>query len=159
VQIAKALGAEVTGVSSPEKLDLVRSIGADHVVDYTSEDFTRDRYRYDVIVDNAGNHSLSSCRRALRPDGTLVLVGKSKWPLTRVMQALVLSRFVGQSLVPFIANVGKEDLLFLTGLAEAGKLTPVVGRTYPLSGVPDAIRYVEEGHARGKVVITVSSGP
>jgi NADPH:quinone reductase-like Zn-dependent oxidoreductase len=159
VQVAKAYGAEVTGVCSTTKIDLVRAIGADHVVDYTREDFADGRNRYDVILDIAGNRSLSHLRRALTPEGTLVLVGgegggKRLGGVDRQLRALVLSPFVRQRLRTWIATQPKEDLEELRELLEAGKLTPVVDRTFPLSEVPDAIRYLREGHARGKVVIT-----
>jgi len=160
VQIARSFGADVTGVCSTRNVDLVRSIGADRVIDYTQEDFTRSGQRYDLILDMIGNHSLSGCRRALRPEGTLVLVGgpdNGRWlgPLTGLLKAVVLSRFVSQKLLPFLAHSSKEDLITMQGLLEAGKVTPVIDRSYPLSEVPEAIRYLEEGHAQGKVVITL----
>jgi NADPH:quinone reductase-like Zn-dependent oxidoreductase len=159
VQLAKAFGAQVTGVCSTRNVDLVRSIGAHQVVDYTREDFTQGGQRYDLILDLVGNRSLSDLRRALTPKGTLILAGaeSGRWlePLPRLLSALVLSRFVGQRLVPFLAKVSKEDLVVLKELIEAGKVTPVIDRTYPLSEVPEGIRYLEAGHARGKVVITV----
>jgi NADPH:quinone reductase-like Zn-dependent oxidoreductase len=153
-------GAEVTGVCSTRNVDMVRSIGADHVVDYTQEDFTKSGQRYDLIFDSVGSHSLSDTRRALTAKGTLVLVGgpdNGRWlgPLTGVLKAVVLSRFVSQRLVPFLAHLSKDDLLVMQELLQAGKVTPVIDRSYPLSDVPEAIRYLEEGHARGKVVITV----
>jgi NADPH:quinone reductase-like Zn-dependent oxidoreductase len=158
VQMAKWFGAEVTGVCSTRNVDLVRSIGADHVLDYTQEDFTKSGQRYDLIFDSVGNHPLSDSRRALTAEGTLVLVGgqnKGRWlgPLTRVLKAAVLSRFVSQKLRPFLAQVSKDDLIAIRRLLEAGKVTPVIDRIYPLSDVPEAIRYLEAGHARGKVVI------
>jgi NADPH:quinone reductase and related Zn-dependent oxidoreductases len=158
VQIAKVLGAEVTGVCSTGNVDMVRSIGADHVIDYTQQDFTKSGQRYDLIFDSVGNHSLSDCRRALTTEGTLVLVGgpdKGRWlaPLTGVLTAVVLSRFVSQKLLPFLAHLSKDDLIVLRELLEAGKVAPVIDRSYPLSDVPEAIRYLEKGHARGKVVI------
>ncbi len=159
VQIAKAFGAEVTGVCSTTKVDMVRSIGADQVIDYTQEDFTKNGQRFDLILDLAGTHSLSACRRALTSAGTYVMVGgpSGRWirPMDRALRAVVLSRFVRQRVLPFLANVKKDDLMVLNGLIEAGKVTPVIDRTYPLSETPEAIRYLEEGHARGKVVITV----
>jgi NADPH:quinone reductase-like Zn-dependent oxidoreductase len=160
VQIAKSFGAEVTGVSSAAKTDLVRSLGADHVIDYTREDFTRSGQRYDVILDMGGNYSLSGLRRALGPRGTLVLVGGEgggRWlgGIDRWLRALVLTPFVGQRLRPLSSKEKHEDLLVLKELIEAGELTPVIDRTYPLSEVPDAIRYLNEGHARGKIVIAV----
>lgn len=159
VQIAKAFGANVTGVCSTSNVDLVRSIGADDVVDYTAEDFAGSGQRYDLILDGVGNRSLSDLRRALTREGTLVLVGgtSGNWlrPMILPLKAFVLSRFVGQKLLPFFAKIRKEDLLVLTELVEAGKVTPVIDRTYPLSEAPEAIRYLEAGHARGKVVIAV----
>ena len=160
VQLAKAFGAEVTGVASTAKTELVRSIGADHVIDYTREDFADGRNRYDVILDIAGNRSLSHLRRALAPEGTLVIVGGEgggKWlgGIDRQLRAHVLSPFVGQKLATWISKERKEDLEALRELLEAGKVTPVVDRTFPLSEVPEAIRYLRNGRARGKVVITV----
>ena len=160
VQIAKAFGARVTGVCSTQKVDMVRSIGADHIIDYTKEDFADGDQRYDLILDIGGNSSLARLRRALTPDGTLVIVGgegEGRWlgGTDRQIRALVLSRIVGQKLVTFIAKENHEDMIVLGELIESGKLTPVIDRTYPLAEVPEAIRYLEEGHARGKVVITV----
>ena len=158
VQIAKSFGADVTGVCSPRNVDMVRSIGADRVIDYTREDFTREGQRYDLIFDVAGNHSFSDCRRALSPDGTLVLAGQSgrkKVSILPFVTTPVVSRFVRQKLVTFIAKRSKEDLTLLKELLEAGKVKPVIDRQYPLSEVPEAIRYLGEGHARGKIVITV----
>jgi NADPH:quinone reductase-like Zn-dependent oxidoreductase len=160
VQIAKVFGAEVTGVCSTRNLDLIRSIGAHHVIDYRQEDFTKGGQRYDLIFDTVGNHSLSDCRRALTAKGTLVLVGgpnKGRWlgPLTGMLKAVTWSRFVSQKLLPFLAHLNKDDLMVMRELLETGKVAPVIDRTYRLSDVPDAIRYLEEGHARGKVVITM----
>jgi len=159
VQIAKALGAEVTAVCSTRNVDLVRSLGADRVIDYTREDFTRTGQRYDLILDNAGNRSRSDCRRALTPNGTIVLAGQSGRETPSVLPLLtagLVSRFMrGQKLVSFISNHRKEDLVFLKELMEAGKVTPVIDRRYPLREVPEAIRYVGTGHARAKVVIIV----
>jgi NADPH:quinone reductase-like Zn-dependent oxidoreductase len=160
VQLAKERGAEVTGVCSTTKTELVRSIGADRVVDYTRDDFADGRNRYDVVLDIAGNRSLSHLRRALAPEGTLVLVGGEgggKWlgGIDRQLRAHVLSPFVRQKLGTWISTQREEDLETLRELLEAGKVTPVVDRTYPLSEVPEAIRYLRGGHARGKVVITV----
>lgn len=159
VQIAKAFGAEVTGVCSTRNVELVRSIGADHVIDYTAEDFTRGSNRYDLILDLVGNHSVSACRRALEPNGTLLLShgGHSRWigPFGQILRALVMSRFVSQKLFAFTAHVTTEDLVALKDLAENGKVTPVIDRTYPLGESPDAMRHLEAGHARGKVVITL----
>ena len=160
VQIAKSLGAEVTGVCSSTKVDLVRSLGADHVIDYTRDDFAAGGERYDVILDIGGNASLSRLRRALAPRGTLVITGGEtggRWlgGIDRQLRALLLSRFVAQRLTTFVARENHEDLLVLTELIQAGKIAPVIDRTYPLAEVPEAIRYVERGHARGKVVISV----
>jgi NADPH:quinone reductase-like Zn-dependent oxidoreductase len=159
VQIAKSFGAHVTGVCSTTKVDLVRSIGADDVIDYTRGDFAEKGPRYDLILDTAGNRSVSHLRRGLAPRGTLVIgggEGGGRWfGVGRQLRALMLSPFVSQRLGTFIAKQNGEDLLVLKELIEAGKVTPVIGKTYPLSEVPDAIRYLEQGHARGKVVITV----
>jgi NADPH:quinone reductase-like Zn-dependent oxidoreductase len=160
VQIAKAFGAHVTGVCSTTKVEMVRSIGADHVIDYTREDFAEGDQRYDVILDIGGNSSLARLRRALTPEGTLVIVGGEgggRWlgGTDRQIRALVLSPFVSQKLGTFVNRENHEDLLVLKELIESGKVTPVIDRTYLLSDVPEAIRYLEEGHARGKVVITV----
>jgi len=160
VQLAKAFGAEVTAVCSTTKVDMVRSLGADHVIDYTRDDFADGEQRYDVILDIGGNSSLSRLRRALAPKGTLVIVGGEgggRWlgGTDRQLRALLLSRFVGQKLTTFISKENHEDMLVLTELIEAGKVTPVIDRTYPLTEAPQAIRYLEQGHARGKVVITV----
>jgi NADPH:quinone reductase-like Zn-dependent oxidoreductase len=162
VQLAKAFGAEVTGVSSTTKVDLVRSIGADHVIDYTRDDFADGTRRYDVILDIGGNSPLSRLRRALTPTGTLVLVGGEdggRWlgGLDRQLRALLLSPIVTHKLRSFISRENLADITALTELIEAGKVTPVVDRAYPLSETPKAIRYMEEGHARGKVVITVAA--
>jgi NADPH:quinone reductase-like Zn-dependent oxidoreductase len=160
VQLAKVLGAEVTGVCSTTNVDLVRSLGADHVIDYTQDDFTRGEERYDLILQVAGTSSPSDCRRALTPNGTLVLIsGESddRWigPVDRIVKALLLSPFVSQRMVNFTVAPNQEDLQALKELIEAGKVTPVIDRTYSLSEAPEGIRYLEEGHARGKVVITV----
>ncbi len=158
VQIAKAFGADVTAVCSTRNVEMVRSLGADHVIDYSKENFTRSAQRYDLIFDAAGHRSVFAVRRVLAPNGILVVVGAPKGrlaPVARMLEALVLSRFVSQKLVPFLATNSKDDLLVLKDLIAAGKVTPVIDRTYPLSETPAAIRYLEEGHARGKVVITV----
>jgi NADPH:quinone reductase-like Zn-dependent oxidoreductase len=160
VQIARVFGADVTGVCSTRNVDMVRSIGAHHVLDYTRENFTKSGQRYDLIVDTVGNHSLPDTRRALTPQGTLVLVGgpdTGGWlgPLTDVLKVVVLSRFVSHKLRPFLARLSKQDLIVLQQLLEAGKVTPVIDRRYPLRDVAGAIRYLEEGHARGKVVISM----
>ncbi len=160
VQIAGALGAEVTGVCSTGKVDTVRSIGAAHVIDYTREDFTRSDRRWDLILDTGGNRSLSHLRRALTPRGTLVIVGGEggdRWigGTDRQLRALLLSPFVGHNLRTFVARILPEDLLFLKELIEAGKVTPVLDRAYPLSQAADAVRHLAERRAKGKVVITV----
>jgi NADPH:quinone reductase-like Zn-dependent oxidoreductase len=160
VQIAKALGAQVTGVCSTTKVEMVRSIGADHVIDYTREDFTEGDQRYDLILDIGGNSSLARLRRALVPRGTLVITGGEgggRWlgGTDRQIRALMLSPFVGQKLGTFISKENHEDMIVLKELIESGKVAPVIDRTYPLSQVPEAIRYLQEGHAQGKVVITV----
>lgn len=159
VQIAKAFGADVTGVCSTRNVSMVRSLGAAQVIDYTQEDFTQSGQRYDLIVDSVGNHSLSTCRRVLSPKGTYVVVGGSdgRWlgPLTRSLQAVLLSPFVSQNLVMFVSSTDKADLIVLKELIEANKVIPAIDRCYPLSEVPAAIRYLEEGHARGKVVIAM----
>jgi len=163
VQIAKWFGADVTGVCSTRNLEMVRSIGADRVVDYTQEDFTKATARYDLILDCAGSQSVSACRRVLNPTGTYVVVGgpTGRWMigfLARLVTALVLSRFVSQTLVVVAAKRSKEDLTILSDLMKAGKVTPVIDRRYRLREVPEAIGYLEHGHARGKVVITLA-GP
>ena len=154
VQIAKSMGAHVTGVCSTRNVELVRSLGADEVVDYTANDFTRRGQRYDVIVDLIGNRSTSDLRRVLTPKGTAVLIG-GEGRLVEMLTPLVVGRFVSQRLLMFIAKITRDDLTALSELAQAGKLTPVVDRTYPLSEAPEAIRYLETGHARGKVVVTM----
>jgi NADPH:quinone reductase-like Zn-dependent oxidoreductase len=158
VQIAKAFAAEVTGVCNTGNIELVRSLGADHVIDYTADDFTKG-LRYDLIIDCVGNHRLGDLRRALTATGTLVMVGgdTGNWlgPLIRPLQGLVLSRFIKQRLRFFIANINTADLVALSELVDDGKLTPVIDRTYPLNETPEAIRYLETRHARGKTVITM----
>jgi NADPH:quinone reductase-like Zn-dependent oxidoreductase len=159
VQIAKALGAHVTAVTSTRNVDLVRSIGADEVVDYTKEDFTERGQRYDILFDIGANRSFADCRRVLTPNGTLVLAGAASglWTiLSRLLRAPLLSRIGSQRIAPFLARVRHEDLVVLKELAEAEKLSPVIDRQYPLSEVPDALRYVGTRGARGKVVITVT---
>src|ERR687897_722620 len=160
VQIAKAFGAHVTGVCSTKKVEMVRSIGADHVIDYTQEDFAEGDQRYDVILDIGGNSTLARLRRALASQGTLLIVGGEgggRWlgGTDRQLRAMMLSPFVSQKLGTFVNKEKHEDLIVLGELIESGKITPVIDRTYPLAEVPEAIRYLEEGHARGKVVITV----
>jgi NADPH:quinone reductase-like Zn-dependent oxidoreductase len=163
VQIAKVYGAEVTAVASTSKLELLRSIGAGHVIDYTREDFADGPERYDVVLDIAGNRSLSHLRRALAPGGTLVIVGGEgggKWlgGIDRSLRATVLSLFVRETLGTWISSERPQDLEELRQLIEAGTVTPVVDRTFPLAAVPDAIRYLREGRPRGKTVITLENG-
>jgi NADPH:quinone reductase-like Zn-dependent oxidoreductase len=160
VQIARLLGADVTGICSARNTDLVRSLGAERVIDYTLEDFTRTGEQYDLLFDTMGKRPPSECRRALTRRGTLVLVGagnKGRWlgPLADIVQAVVLSWFVKQRIVPFVARFRQDDLRVLGDLLQTGKVVPVIDRSYPLSEVPAAIRHLEEGHARGKVVITM----
>jgi NADPH:quinone reductase-like Zn-dependent oxidoreductase len=156
VQIAKAFGARVTGVCGTTKLELVRSLGADHVIDYTREDFTRSGKRYDVIFQLAGTASPSACRRALTPNGTLVLSsGEGRFAgIDRILRAMASAPFVRQRLRLLRTKETNEDLVALAALIDVGKLAPVIDTTYPLSEVPDAIRLLEAGHARGKIVIT-----
>jgi NADPH:quinone reductase-like Zn-dependent oxidoreductase len=160
VQIAKAFGAEVTGVTNTGNVGMVRSIGADHVIDYTKQDYTQGGERYDLIFDLGGNHSLSERLRVLATKGTLVMAGSistGNWlgPLASMLKTVLVAPFVSQKLASFLAKVNKEDLHFIKEMLETGKIIPVIDRTFPLSEVPEAIRYVEEGHTRGKVVITV----
>ncbi len=160
VQLAKAFGAQVTGVCSTPKADLVRSIGADHVIDYTREDFADGAKRYDLILDTAGRRSLSHLRRALTPRGTLVIVGGEgggRWTggFERQLRAVLLSPFLRQRLRSLTAVERREDLLFLKDLIEAGKVTPVIARTYPLNQAPKALSDANEGHGRGKAVISI----
>jgi len=163
VQIAKSFGAEVTGVCSRRNVDMVRSLGADQVIDYTQEDFTKSGQRYDLLFDCVGNHSLSASRRVLNPKGICIMVGdrsgrRISGVLARLIAALVLSWFVSQKLVTFLARPNKEDLTIIRDLMATGKLIPVIDKRYSLSEVPRAIRYLGEGHARGKVVITLAYG-
>jgi NADPH:quinone reductase-like Zn-dependent oxidoreductase len=161
VQIAKVFGADVTGVCGTRNVDLVRSLGADHVIDYTQEDFTQGGPRYDFILDNVGNHVLSETRRALTPNGRLYSNGgghaSGRWvgSLGSVIKVAAVSRFVRQQLGPSVKFPNRADLVALKGLIEAGKVTPVIDGTYPLSGTAEAIGHVGAGHARGTVVITV----
>jgi NADPH:quinone reductase-like Zn-dependent oxidoreductase len=159
VQLAKAFGAQVTGVCSTKSVDMVRSIGADHVIDYTQQDFTRTGQRYDLILEMAGNRSLADLRRALTPKGTLVLVGGSGgwWFMGtgRTLRAVLVSPFVRQRLRSFLSKPRGEDLVVLQELLEAGKVAPVIDRTFPLRETPEAIRYVGERSTQGKTVITV----
>jgi NADPH:quinone reductase-like Zn-dependent oxidoreductase len=162
VQIAKSMGAEVTGVSSAGNHELVLSLGADHVIDYKTRDYTAGDLRYDVILDNVGNRSLSENRRVLTPDGRYVLIGgggpdAGNWigPLARPLQAMLVSPFVSQDMGLLLAMLGNEDMNALAALMQSGTVTPVIDRRYPLAEIAEAIRYLEQGRARGKVVITV----
>ena len=160
VQIAKSYGATVTAVCSTKNVELVRSLGADRVIDYTQEDFTRGSQRYDLILDNVATHSLSDFRRVLNPDGAYVMVGSTKpgywfgW-LAKPLQAWLMSPFTSQKFGMILAELNKDDLATLAGLMESGKVTPVIDRTYRLGETAEALRYLEKGHARGKVVVTV----
>ena len=162
VQIAKSFGADVTGVCSTRNLEMVQSLGADHVIDYTKEDFTKSGQHYDAILDNVPNHSLSECRRVLTPEGKYVMIGgggpnDNRWigPFGRLIQTLVMAPFVSQKMGMMMAQLTKSDLTVLGDMMQSGKVKPVIDRTYKLSELPAAIAYLEEGHARGKVVITV----
>jgi NADPH:quinone reductase-like Zn-dependent oxidoreductase len=162
VQIAKSFGADVTGVCSTRNVDLVRSLGADRVIDYTKEDFTKSADRYDVILDNVANHSLSECRRVLNPKGKYVMVGGGGaneqgfiGVLARPLKAMVMSPFISQQMGMMMADPSQKNLTVLGDLMQSGKMKAVIDRTYKLSEVPAAIAYLEEGHARGKVIITV----
>jgi NADPH:quinone reductase-like Zn-dependent oxidoreductase len=160
VQIAKSFGAHVTGVCSTTKVDLVRSLGADDVIDYTGEDFAKGEQSCDVIIDTGGHSSLSHLRSALTPKGTVVIVGSEtdgRWigGFDRSIRAMLLSRFVSQKLVALVNSENHEDMIILKEMIEAGKVAPVMDRTFSLSEAPKAIRYLEEGHARGKVAVTV----
>ena len=158
VQIAKSFGADVTGVCSTRNVEMVRSIGADRVIDYTQQDFAKGTQRYDLIFDLVATHSLRAYRRVLNPNGTCVIAGGPSQVLailTSAFEVFVLSRFVSQKFAMFVAKPSKLDLSTMSELMEAGKVTPVIDRHYRLSEVPQAMRYMEEGHARGKVVITV----
>ena len=164
VQIAKAFGTEVTGVCSTRNLDMVRSIGADHVIDYTKEDFTKGAQHYDLLFDCVGNHSFSERRRILNPNGICVMVGvggagasggQIMGVLAGELNAYIRSRFVSQKFLTYLAELNQKDLAILRDLMQSGKMTPVIDRTYKLNETPDALRYLEQGHARGKVVVTV----
>jgi NADPH:quinone reductase-like Zn-dependent oxidoreductase len=159
VQIAKSIGAKVTGVCSTRNVEMVRSLGADLVIDYTTEDFTSGGSRYDMILDNVENRSLSDCRRALTPSGTLILNSgtgaQGIGMLVRLLTPLVLSPFVQQNLRRYVSVANHRDLVVLKELVESGRLTPIIDRTHPLHETADALRYIEAGHARGKVVITI----
>lgn len=158
VQLAKAFGAEVTGVCSSGNVDLVRSLGADHVIDHTQQDFTEGGQRYDLILDNVENRSLDECRRVLTPSGTLILNSgtgaQGMAMLIRLLKPLVLSPFVRQSLKRYLSTPSHADLVVLAELVEAGRLTPVIDKTYPLHETAGALRHIESGHARGKVVVS-----
>ena len=156
VQIAKSFGAEVTGVCSTAKLDMVRSIGADHVIDYTKEDFTRNGQQYDLILAANGYHPISDYKRALGPNGTYVMTGGSGAQMLQAMTLGPIMSITGSKTMGYLSmKHNKRDLVLMKDLLEGGEITPVIDRTYPLSEVPEAIRYLEEGHARGKVVVTV----
>ena len=162
VQIAKSYGADVTGVCSARNAELVQSLGADHVIDYSKEDFTKGEQRYDVVIDNVANHSLSECRKVLTPNGIYVMIGGGGatdqgflGAVGNVLRASVYSRFVKQKMGFMMAQPTPLDLSLLAGMVESGKLKVVIDRTYKLPETTEAIRYVEEGHARGKVIITV----
>ena len=157
VQIAKTFGTEVTGVCSTSKMDMVRSIGADHVIDYTREDFTRIGQQYDRILAANGYHPISDYKRALSPEGTYVMTGGSGAQMLQAMTLGPIMSMTGSKKLGYVSmKQNKEDLVSVKELLESGKITPVIDRTYPLSEIPEAIRYLEEGHAKGKVVITVS---
>ncbi|HMC20429.1 MAG TPA: NAD(P)-dependent alcohol dehydrogenase, partial [Thermoanaerobaculia bacterium] len=158
VQIAKSFGADVTAVCSTGKVEMVRSIGADRVIDYTQQDFTEDTQRYDLIFDLAATHSLPAYRRVLNPKATCVIAGggtKVREILISAFEVLVLSRFVSQDFIMFVAKLSNADLTFIRDLMATGKVTPVIDGLYKLSEVPQAMRHLEEGHARGKIVITL----
>jgi NADPH:quinone reductase-like Zn-dependent oxidoreductase len=162
VQIAKSFGADVTGVCSTRNVELVQSIGADHVIDYTKEDFTKGERRYDVILDNVANRSLSEFRRILNPKGKYVTIGgggpnERRWigAFGRVIKMRLLSPFVNQEMGTMLAELNKKDLTILADLMQTGKMTPVIDRRFTLREIPEAIRYLEQGHARGKVVISL----
>ncbi len=164
VQIAKSFGADVTGVCSTKNLDLVRSLGADHVIDYTKEDFTRGSERYDLILDNVGNQPLSGFKQVLKLKGICVMIGGGGpndngliGPMARPLKALLLSPFISQKMSMMMADLTKNDLTTVADLMQSGKVKAVIDRTYPLSQIADALRYVEKGHARGKVIITMAT--
>ncbi|MEA2677577.1 MAG: hypothetical protein QOJ81_1718 [Chloroflexota bacterium] len=156
LQIAKADGAEVTAVTSPDKIDMARSLGADHVIDYSTTDFTKAGKRYDVIIDCSGNRSFGACLRALKPGGTLVFVGAHRGVLTRIVFANIRKRLLKQRIAFSIAEVRRQDLFALRELIDAGKLSPVIDRSYPLEQTADAVGYAEKQQSRGKVVVTVA---
>jgi NADPH:quinone reductase-like Zn-dependent oxidoreductase len=160
VQIAKSMGAEVTGVCSTRNLELVRSLGADHVIDYTREDFTQRPERYDAIIDNVSTHSVLAYKRALQPKGIYVMIGSTTpgewfgW-LETPIEAWLLSPFLSQKFALMLTDFNKEDLVFLASLMQSGKMTSAIDRTYKLSQTAEALTYIEKGHARGKVVVTM----
>jgi NADPH:quinone reductase-like Zn-dependent oxidoreductase len=162
VQIAKSYGADVTGVCSTRNVELVQSLGADHVIDYTKEDFTKSDQRYDAIIDNVGNRPLLECKRVLKPNGIYVLIGGGGakeqgliGAMAKPVKAMLLSPFVSQKMGMMLADLNHNDLAFLADLIQSGKVKPVIDRTYKLGDLPDAIRYLEQGHARGKVIVSV----
>jgi len=157
VQIAKVLGAEVTGVCSTGNVDMVRSLGADYVIDYSKEDFTRGERRYDLILDNVASHSFAQYRRVLEPGGTL-MPNSGHAGMGYVFKAFLLSLFVRQQERPFVSTPNQDDLVTLEELVEAGRVTPVIDRTYPLRETAQAFRYLDQGHAQGKVIIAVENG-
>jgi NADPH:quinone reductase-like Zn-dependent oxidoreductase len=165
VQLAKWMGGDVTGVCSTRNMELVRSLGVDHIIDYTREDFTHGSARYDLIIDNVGNHSWLDYRRAMTPNAVLVIVGGPNsngqllGPLTSMLTGKIVSSFVSQHFEPFLAELNPKDLSLLAELTQQGKLKPVIDRRYPLQQLPDAMRYLEAGHARGKIVIDVVAEP
>ncbi len=160
VQIAKAFAAEVTGVCSTRNLEMLRSLGADHVIDYSREDFTRGRQRYDVLLDNIGNHTITACRRVVAPHGKYLMAGGPRQIvplLTRALKVLFRAHVLRQNVVFFVAKLSRDDLTELAQLVLSGKVNPIIDRIYPLNAVPEAIQYLEDGHARGKVVITLAA--
>jgi NADPH:quinone reductase-like Zn-dependent oxidoreductase len=163
VQIAKSFGADVTGVCSTRNLDMVRSLGADHVIDYTKEDFTKHNERYDVILDNVGTQPLFGFKDVLKPNGIYVLIGgggpndgRIVGALARPVKMLLVSPFIKQKMGMMFAEIRQEDLAAMSDLMQSGKVKPVIDRTYPLSQIREAMKYLEAGHARGKVIITVN---
>ena len=160
VQIAKALGAEVTGVCSTANVDMVTALGADHVIDYTKDDFAAGTARFDVMLDNVGNRTLSDCRRVLQPKGIYVIVGGPKkgrllGPAGRMVKAFVVFLFAGQKAAPMLAKINHADLAVLADMLASGTITPVIDRTYPLADTADALRHLEGGHTKGKLVVTI----
>jgi NADPH:quinone reductase-like Zn-dependent oxidoreductase len=159
VQIAKSFGAEVTGVCSTPNVEMVKSLGADHVIDYTREDFTEGDERYDLMLDNVGNRSLLKCRRVLKPDAIYISNGgpDGRWlgPAAHLLKTLMLSPFVSQKVTPLLETANADDLHTLKDLIEAKRITPIIDRTYPLTEVPEALRHLQTHHARGKIVITL----